>query len=257
MKNRLFNFTNTYETSKYKDFSVIECADISGTDMYLDDEAHKKISLLIKDSSPSSPASGIHLIDSGNYHYMSRVFTELIDEPYELIFFDNHTDMKPAMFDMLSCGSWAGEVLEKDENLRRMVVIGPPQKSIDELPGEILGNPKLSFMSREKCEKIRDLGDFIKRETTDTVPLYLSIDKDVLSKSEVDTNWDQGSMSLDTLAFAIDEICKGRKLIGADICGLMPLSAENFSKDTNSIMQCKYSLYESDAALIEVLKKYV
>ena len=119
--NLLVNFTNTYIKEDYPGFEFVDCSDISGTDMYLDDEAHNEIKDRLKRAVKTY--EGIHLIDSGNYHYMSRVFTEDIDEPYELVFFDNHTDMKPAMFDMLSCGSWAKEVLEKDDKLVRIIEV--------------------------------------------------------------------------------------------------------------------------------------
>ncbi len=265
--NRIFNFTNTYDPEKYEDFSLIDCSGLSGTDMYLDDEAHKKISHLIKDSAPGKPYSGIHLIDSGNYHYMTRLFTEFIDEPYDLLFFDNHTDMKPAMFDMLSCGSWAEDVLKNDPNLRKIFMIGPSQKSISELSEDVLSSEKLVAISAEELEKMAPSeifqrlawaapvdGEARSKNGGSAIALYISIDKDVISSAEIETNWDQGSLSLAVLLKILEEICKSRKILGADICGLLPESAGRSRGESGAV---KYSLLESDLKIIEVLKKYV
>lgn len=231
------DFTNTYEPSYYPGFELIDCSDITGCDMYCDDEAKKEIKRRIREHMEKNGRrdrkfySGIHLIDSGNYHYMTRLFTEEIKEPYELVFFDNHTDMKPAMFDMLSCGSWAKEVLEKDKNLRKMYMIGPrtdpgeidPQKesaeklviiSQDELTDEksALSDPGISMLCNQSCTSL---------------PVYISVDKDILDESEVKTNWDQGNMRLNVLISILENICKNRTVLGADICGLFPVSAGN------------------------------
>ena len=58
------------------------------------------------------------------------------------------------------------------------------------------------------------------------VPLYISIDKDVLDTEELLTNWDQGTMQLTTLLDTLKRLCGGKKVLGVDICGLMPMSAE-------------------------------
>jgi len=49
------------------------------------------------------------------------------------------------------------------------------------------------------------------------MPVYLSIDKDVLSQEVVQTNWDQGSF-LEHHLIDLIQACKQR-LIGADITG--------------------------------------
>ncbi|MBR1861238.1 MAG: arginase family protein [Lachnospiraceae bacterium] len=275
MSDRIINFTNTYEAGDYEGFTFIDCSDIPGTDMYCDEPAYEEIRQRLlagyrygsgsgqEDArteavkSQAAVSQGIHLIDSGNYHYMSRLFTSFIDEPYELVFFDNHTDMKPAMFDMLSCGSWAKEVLEKDGNLRRLYMIGPPEKSVEELPGELLENGKLVFITREEfskervCEAVCEENSSGKKEIS-RLPIYISVDKDVLAGSEVKTNWDQGSMRMGQLLSALDLICSGRRVAGADICGLFPRSAGE-----SEFFLSREQGMKSDKAIIEVLRKYV
>ena len=88
----------------------VDLSDLPGTDMYCSEEASEEIRIRLERYSPR----GIHFIDNGNYHYMTLFFTEKIREPFSLVLFDHHTDMqKPMMEGMLSCGSWAGELLKK------------------------------------------------------------------------------------------------------------------------------------------------
>ena len=241
------NFTNTYDPNDYPGFHFIDCSDISGCDMYCDEEAKAEIKRRILSalkeskgdgSSPKKDAmyAGIHLIDSGNYHYMTRLFTEEIDTPYELIFFDNHTDMKPAMFDMLSCGSWAKEVLEKDKNLRKMYMIGPRIEQGDSALsdasfGEDFSDKLVTVSQDELTDKITALNNPKMSNLYDpspsSLPVYISVDKDILDESEVKTNWDQGNMRLSVLIAILENIRKNRTILGADICGLFPESAGN------------------------------
>ena len=56
-------------------------------------------------------------------------------------------------------------------------------------------------------------------------PVYLSIDKDVISRDELVTNWDQGQLSIENIlqfvrALVITEKkCFGRDMLAVDICG--------------------------------------
>ncbi len=38
----------------------------------------------------------IHFIDSGNHHYMSKLWTDKITSPFSLVVFDHHPDMQPS-----------------------------------------------------------------------------------------------------------------------------------------------------------------
>ena len=186
----------------------ISMTDIPGRNMYCSDEACEEIRSRL--SKLSSPESGIHFIDTGNYHYMSRVFTSFIKEKYDLILIDNHNDMQRAGFgDILSCGSWALDVLEKDTNLGTLYVYGP---AVFEKEGE----------ERGICIKDKNVSGRLYRGMGydgTSHPLYLSVDKDVLSQSECITNWDQGTLSADELIGLIKILTQDKKLIGADICG--------------------------------------
>ena len=146
---------------------------------------------------------------------------EKIQEPFSLLVFDNHTDMQEAaFFGLLSCGSWAGEVLDTHELLSHICVAGPGLKDFREYKGQAWA--KLTRICREELSDGREeiLREFL--ETDPDLPLYISIDKDVLRKEEARTNWDQGELALDQLLKLLELIFEKRKVIGADICGENP-----------------------------------
>ena len=103
----LLDFTHSYSmdwVGAHPELQYIDCSGIGGTDMYCTPEAEEELQKILE----KYPLRGIHFFDSGNYHYMSRLFTKRMDRPYQLVFFDNHTDMQPSMIpDLLSCGAWA------------------------------------------------------------------------------------------------------------------------------------------------------
>ena len=53
----------------------------------------------------------------------------------------------------------------------------------------------------------------------ESLPVFLSIDLDILSPSEFRTNWDQGTMTFAELLDTIREIAATRRIIAMDICG--------------------------------------
>ena len=101
MKNRnmIFDFTQCYPKRKEPGLEWHDCSAIGGSRLYCSRDAEEKIKALI------APAgvSGIHFIDSGDYHYISKIMTDFIKEPFTLVLIDHHTDMQLPMFgDILS-----------------------------------------------------------------------------------------------------------------------------------------------------------
>lgn len=216
----------------------ISMKDVEGRNMYCDDEAYRIIRERL--SGIVAPASGIHLIDTGNYHYLSRVFTSFIDEPYDLLLVDHHTDMQEASFGgLLSCGSWAREVLEKDEHLGTLTVIGPEKF---EEGGE-------ETMLTEAGRKLTGCVYRGRGFTGDVFPLYISVDKDVMNRSECITNWDQGDLTLDELSKLLEGLAYGRRVIGADICGGLSESDPGYTDEIRS------GNMSSDMKLLMILKE--
>ena len=195
--------------------------DISGTNAYCDDEAREEILRRISgdyNDAERSFARGIHFIDNGNYHYISALYTRLVKEPFSLVVLDHHPDMQRPMFDILSCGGWVLDVIQNNPYVRDIHIIGADRGLI----GELDENDKIraKFYDPEdvfcESEEIRLPGT--------QYPVYLSIDKDVLGRDEIVTNWDQGELSGQNLlgfvrALFESERSLGRDIIGVDICG--------------------------------------
>lgn len=240
-ENLILDFTHVYCDEYIKDidrFRYIDCSDIEETDMYCSKEANKRIWEKIKPYG----IQGIHYIDSGNYHYISKIITDHIDEPFGLVMYDHHTDMQiPMVPGMTSCGDWAGQALSQNKNLRQLVIVGPPEKDIDQTLESYNGSQSrrlLIFSAEDLHGGLLD--DKLKLIRTD-LPLYISIDKDVLGTEDCETNWSQGNMSIGGLERLLgvflggqgeernsDACCNDERyagdirhsrILGVDICG--------------------------------------
>ena len=212
------NFTGTYKEQQFYEgekISWVEAQQLSGCNCYCDEDAMKTLEELIREF----PAEGIHFLDSGNYHYVSLLWLKKIREPFCMVMFDNHTDIQtPSFGGLLSCGGWAAAALEELPFLKEMVLAGPDQEAFDQT--EPLLRKKVRFLSREKLrtEKKEKLTEFFHSIPKD-IPVYISVDKDVLSPKNATTSWSQGDMSLDELEKYLKAIFEGRRVLGVDVCG--------------------------------------
>ena len=216
LKTLIMDFSGIYEDQQFwkgKEVSWVEARDIPGTNCYCDEEAMNEIRSRI---APYSSGE-IHFIDSGNYHYMTRIWLEKITEPFDLLVFDNHTDMQPPAFGgLLSCGGWIYDSVTELPLLQRVILIGPDEEAFSRVEAEV--REKVAFLSRERLQKMKisEILNFVKDQMGKN-SLYISIDKDVLCPEEADTNWSQGDMRLDTIIRCLE--CVGPDILGVDICG--------------------------------------
>ncbi len=175
-----------YDLSRFEDVLIRDLKGLTGTKLYVDEEGERSIS-----RSLGSP-TGIHLIDIGDYHYITRLYLSKVNEAFDLLVLDNHRDdQEPRFPGLRSCGSWIRDSLD--------------------LMSETLSSVKL----------IRGDGSvgFLKGSFDKDKPLYISIDKDILDKKECPTNWDQGDLSLSDIIAVLGSEIKDRELIGIDISG--------------------------------------
>ena len=239
------------KSAKSADIHWLDCTKIVGTDCYCDDDAVKAINEMIdkaesrsntecngiienRDSSKCHNSSAndiaeqpaIHFFDNGNYHYMSKLWTDRVQEPFSLVVFDHHPDMQPPRFGgILSCGGWVLEVLENNKFIQNVVIIGVADHLADEIREELtqIGNPqilnKVTFIKESELGKEIPLSSFVHQRSGLSSNIYLSIDKDALAPAFAATNWDQGSLTLDALKKFITEIAANHKILGIDICG--------------------------------------
>lgn len=221
----LMCFSDCYEHQTfYHELSVktqsCDLRGLSGTNCYCDQEAMEILTEQIK----KYPLKGIHFLDSGNYHYLTRIWIDRIRQPFRLLVFDNHTDLQPAAFgSILSCGGWIDHALSDLAFLEEVVLVGPDTASWLEVEED--KRKKIKFLSREKIAEMEDQEwyTFFQSLSMDH-PWYLSIDKDILCTEEAVTGWSQGDLRLQTLINALRsfrESCGMQKsvLLGADICG--------------------------------------
>lgn len=79
----------------------------------------------------------IHFIDSGNYHYMTRIWLERSRSHLILLVFDNHTDMQPPVFGgLLSCIGWIYDSVMELPLLQKVILIGPDEEAFQSGTGD-------------------------------------------------------------------------------------------------------------------------
>jgi hypothetical protein len=255
---------NAAKTSK--DIRWLDCTKIVGTDCYCDDDAVKAINELIDGAETTA---GIHFFDNGNYHYMSKLWTDRIQEPFTLIVFDHHPDMQPPRFGgILSCGGWVLEVLENNKFVQNVIIIGVADRLVEEIQQEFAASSdtsenktknsllqKITFIRESELNTLSPqttLSSFVYRLSSPH-SLYISIDKDALAPAYAATNWDQGSLTLDALKECISTLAANHKILGIDICGER---AHNFEGDANHTVQEADTLNDSlNRELVEFLQK--
>ena len=185
MKHLVCSFTGVYDTQRLiEDAEYLDFKELKGCGMYLDDTAAAFILSKIKPYSPG----GLHFIDNGNYHYMTGLFLSFVKEDFDLVHFDHHRDdQMPAFSGLRSCGSWVADLKCENSFLKTYLLI-------------------------------QDASGFYDYRPSDR-PLYISIDKDVLSERVLKTNWDQGQMEEDEFFSIFGDLIKKRRILGIDVCG--------------------------------------
>ena len=202
---------------------IVGLASLEGTNCYCDDSAASAI----RDAISGLPVRALHWIDTGDYHYLSRLWlektaAELGDEPFALVLFDHHPDMQePAFGKVLSCGGWARDAFCGIPNLTQALLVGiNPDLEVEIL--DLVFDGVLAVTT----DDLRHTGDALSQEVLEMfslldphIPVYISIDKDVLTKEYARTNWDQGCMTLPQLEAAVRRVAAGHRLLGVDVCG--------------------------------------
>ena len=220
----------------------LDCSDITECDLYCSKRAEE-----IRARIAPYGIHEIHFWDSGNYHYVTGIMTTLIKQKISLILLDHHTDMqKPMIEQMTSCGDWAGKVLKTNPWLQQLILIGPQESDILQIYREKEGlvsgaelQEKLITFSEEEIRSVEGENKIsgIKRN----LPVYISIDKDILDEEYSETNWSQGKMPLPVLERLLMPFLTSGNILGIDICGEcqqgipLPqyLEAEKINGETN------------------------
>ena len=225
----IYKNQNFYKNYAEEEISWTELSDLSGCNCYCDAEASDRIRKEIQ----AFTGNGIHFIDSGNYHYMTRLWLEKLQIPFRLLVFDNHTDMQPPAFGgLLSCGGWIAVSLEELPLLQEVILVGPDEEAYTQVEPDL--QQKVLFLSREKLSTMtaEEKEGFFNNLSED-LPLYVSVDKDVLCKGDASTTWSQGDMHLSELMSFLELVLERQNILGMDVCGEcdMDSCSEDFLND--------------------------
>jgi len=206
-----------------RDARTVPLSSLEGTNCYCDEAA----AAAIRSALAELPAAALHWDDTGDYHYLTRFWLEKAAEenggaPFALVLFDHHPDMQePAFGNVLSCGGWARDAFQDIPGLEQVLLVGiNPDLELEIL--DLVFDGVLAVTT----DDLRHTGDSLSADVLEMfsllepkVPVYISIDKDVLTKDYARTNWDQGCMTLAQLEAAVLCATAGHRLLGADVCG--------------------------------------
>ncbi|MCI1786176.1 MAG: arginase family protein [Bacteroidales bacterium] len=218
----VMNFSDVYrDFARKTECHYIDCSGISGTECLCDGDAQIEISGLISNLRPSGKIGevpGLHWLDSGDYHYLSKLWTDAIAVPFTLLLLDHHTDMQQTSYPgLLSCGGWVKTVMETNANLAGVIIVGA---GCDSVKGIDLSDERVSVFDEESVSGLSDKElERIFSSVKLNGALYISLDKDVMRLSDAVTNWDCGSMSLAQVESVINSVSLDKRVLGADVCG--------------------------------------
>ena len=194
----------------------------------------------------SMPEGGptVALFGSGDFHHVTLALLERLREPFNLLVLDKHPDwMRGIPF--LHCGTWLRHALRLN-NLRRVfhcggaadfdnayrwlapwgdlrsgrVTVFPARRRFTRGKWSSISTHPLLVDGRFTADGFREAFEPVRFELS-AVPLYITIDKDVLVAEEAAVNWDSGFLrTIDAISIieAFIEAAGGR-LLGADLNG--------------------------------------
>jgi hypothetical protein len=196
------------------------------------------------DHALGTAAPGITFYGSGDFHHVSLALLERLAGPFNLLVLDKHPDwMRGIPF--LHCGTWlrhalrlptlnrvihCGGDLDFDNAYRwlapwreikagRVVVFPARRQFVRGRWAQLRVNPLLregDSLTSSLSQALRPIRDELRR-----LPLYISVDKDVLSADDAAVNWDSGHLHLPDAVTIIETFLAAAdgRLVGADVLG--------------------------------------
>src|SRR5947209_870302 len=172
-------------------------------------------------------------LGSGDFHHVSYMLVERLRRPIQVVVFDNHPDNMRYPFG-IHCGSWIWHV-SRLPFVARVHVAGITSHDVEGLHAWenhlaplrrgvvnywcVQRNPRLlrRFGARAFDSAEAMLSALHATVESTPEPIYLSIDKDVLSHQDARTNWDQGVMRVHELENGVTMLRE--RVIAADVVG--------------------------------------
>jgi len=175
------------------------------------------------------------LYGSGDFHYLSALWLRQFRETLVLVSFDNHPDwaITPPKW---ACGGWINRALELPQ-VKHVSIWGCGNFEYW-WPHNILGNRKAERKGRLEVHPWADDRPLKDRESPGAIlrdnwlpqfdefatklrgaNVYTTIDLDCLRADDAATNWENGTFTVDDIAWALGNLREHARIIGGDICG--------------------------------------
>ena len=178
------------------------------------------------------------LLGSGDFHHLTLALLQQHQTPLTLVLFDNHPDwMRPPH--QYHCGTWVYAAARLPQ-VARIVIVGLENgdlcgkkfqdgdvesyinQKIVLLPytaveANISAERTVTLQSQLKTSLKAGVQEILKHISTQNV--YVSVDKDCLRIEDAITNWEQGTLPLETVAACIAAIRENHAIVGADTVG--------------------------------------
>lgn len=177
----------------------------------------------------------ILIYGSGDFHHLSALWLRRLGSRTTVVSFDNHPDwdIRPPKW---CCGGWVNRALDLAQ-VEKVSVWGCGNFECW-WPGRIFGNNFAERSGRLEVHpwaedgggKVRARRGAILRENwrerfsafvaqLGAMKVYLTIDLDCLRADEAVTNWESGRFSLEDVAWALELLGQGNRIVAGDICG--------------------------------------
>jgi arginase family enzyme len=207
------------------DFEVdaIDLTDIR-TNLQFYADRHGKRAFLDRITPGGNARPVLHLLGSGDFHHLTLMVLEQFTDPFQLVVFDNHTDCS-SLGPKYHCGNWLYHAAHLP-HCRRILHIGATERR--GILGQYLGVRPL--LRKEKLMQLAGSAltgpdcidtviNALSFQNPDRLPVYVSVDKDVLDQEASPGDWDNGVMNVFHLRAMVDHIVRSYPLAGADITG--------------------------------------
>jgi len=198
--------------------------------------------------------NAVTFLGSGDFHHISEILVSRFQEPISLIVFDFHPDWD-ALPPRLGCGSWITQAL-RSKNILKCILAGVSSADISSggiqsgslsllkdnrleiypyqhrpslvflraVPANISLRSKRGLFYHEiywnemRGKNLADLFTSVLKNIP-TKKVYVSIDKDCLTRRYAFTNWEEGLISLPELLTMLGLIRERLDIVGLDITG--------------------------------------
>lgn len=165
----------------------------------------------------------LYLFGSGDFHHLTLLLLEQIDFPFAFIVFDNHTDCS-FPYPKYHCGNWMYHAarLEMCKMILHVGATEPHGAFGRRIISSLAKSGKLALLSGAECMEPGGVDKFKKmvfENGFNTLPVYVSIDKDVLCGDEAPGDWDNGTMKMSILSKMLESIADSCLVASADITG--------------------------------------